>query len=135
MLRILSDHDVQGQVSRLMDICQRPPWVGLWHDLECVLCTFEDFDLADNATDAMIWQICQDHNILMITGNRNAEGPESLEMTIRQRNTPYCLPVLTLADPDRIQHDRQYAEAVVERLFDILIDPDALRGTGRLYVP
>jgi hypothetical protein len=38
-------------------------------------------------------------------------------MTLRQRNTPDCLPVLTLADPDRIQRDRQYAEAVVERLF------------------
>jgi hypothetical protein len=56
-------------------------------------------------------------------------------MTLRQRNTPNCLPVLTLADPDRIQRDRQYAEAVVERLFDILIDPGALRGTGRLYLP
>jgi hypothetical protein len=71
----------------------------------------------------------------MITGNRNAAGPASLETTIRQRNAPNCLPVLTLADPDRIQRDRQYAEAVVERLFDILIDPGALRGTGRLYLP
>jgi hypothetical protein len=71
----------------------------------------------------------------MIIGNRNAEGPESLKMTMRQRNTLHCLPVLTLADPDRIQRDRQYAEAVVERLFDILIDPDALRGTGRLSLP
>ena len=135
MQRILSDHDVQGQVSRLIDICQLPPWVGLWHELECVLCTFEDFDLSEDATDATIWQTCQDHDILMITGNRNAEGPASLGMTIRQRNTLHCLPVLTLADPDRIQRDRQYAEAVVERLFDILIDPDALRGTGRLYLP
>ncbi len=135
MQRIHSDHDVQGQVSRLMDLCQRPPWVGLWRELECVLCTFEDFDLSEDATDATIWQTCQDYDILMITGNRNAEGPESLEMTLRQWNTPDGLPVLTLADPDRIQHDCRYAEAVVERLFDILIDPGALRGTGRLYLP
>jgi hypothetical protein len=118
-----------------MDICQMPPWVDLWRELECRLCTFEDFDLPTDATDATIWQACQDHDILMITGNRNAEGPESLEMTIRQRNAAHCLPVLTLADPDRIQRERPYAEAVVERLFDILIDPDALRGTGRLYLP
>lgn len=135
MQRLLSDHDVQGHVSRLMDICQTPPWVELWRELGCMLCTFEDFDLSENATDRTIWQTCQDNAILMITGNRNAEGPESLEMTIRQRNAPNCLPVLTLADPDRIQRDRQYAEAVVERLFDILIDPDVLRGTGRLYLP
>jgi hypothetical protein len=135
MLRILSDNDVQGHVSRLMDICQLPPWVELWHDLECILCTFEDFDLPNDATDAAIWRACQDNDILLITGNRNAEGRESLEMTIRQWNTPYCLPVLTLADPDRIQREHRYAESVVERLFDILVDTDALRGTGRLYLP
>jgi hypothetical protein len=117
MQRILSDHDVQGHVSRFMDICQRPPWVGLWHELACVLCTFEDFDLSNDATDTTIWHTCQNHDILMITGNRNAEGPKSLEMTIRQHNTPNCLAILTLADPDRIQRDRLYAEAVVERLF------------------
>ena len=135
MQRLLSDHDVQGHVSRLMDICQIPPWVDLWRELECVICTFEDFDLSVDATDATIWQVCQDHNILLLTGNRNAESPESLEMTIRQRNASHCLPVLTLADPDRIQRDRHYTESIVERLFAILIDPDALRGTGRLYLP
>jgi hypothetical protein len=135
MQRLLSDHDVQGHVSRLMDICQLPPWVDLWRELDCTICTFEEFDLPVDATDAAIWQVCQDHNILLITGSRNAESPESLEMTIRQRNASNCLPVLTLADPDRIQRDRHYAESIVERLFDILIDPDALRGTGRLYLP
>ncbi len=135
MLRILSDNDVQGHVSRLMDICQLTPWVELWRDLECVLCTFKDFDLPNDAIDAAIWQACQDNDILLITGNRNAAGPESLEITIRQHNTPHCLPVLTLADPDRIQREHQYAESVVERLFDVLIDPDTLRGTGRLYLP
>ena len=34
-----------------------------------------------------------------------------------------------------MQRDCHYAESIVERLFDILIDPDALRGTGRLYLP
>jgi hypothetical protein len=132
---LLSDHDVQGHVSRLMDICQLPPWVDLWPELECAICTFEEFALPVDATDAAIWQVCQDHNILLITGNRNAASPASLEMTIRQRHASNCLPVLTLADPDRILHDRHYVESIVERLFDILIDPDALRGTGRLYLP
>jgi hypothetical protein len=135
MLRIMSDHDVQGHVSRLMDACQTSPWSGLWHDLECALCTFEDLDLVEDATDAVVWQACQKGEVLLITGNRNAEGPESLEITIRQRNRPDCLPVLTLADPDRIIRDRSYAELVVERLFDILIDVEVFRGTGRLFLP
>jgi hypothetical protein len=48
---------------------------------------------------------------------------------------PDSLPVLTLADPDRIHREREYAELVVERLFEVLIDVNALRGTGRLYLP
>jgi hypothetical protein len=135
MLRMMSDNDVQGHVSRLMDICQSPPWVELWRDLYCVLCTFEDFDLSADASDAEIWQTCQDNDVLLITGNRNAEGPESLEVTIRERNTADSLPVLTLTAPDRIGRDAPYAQSVVERLFDILIDVDVLRRTGRLYLP
>jgi hypothetical protein len=135
MLRLMSDNDVRGQVSRLMDICQLAPWDEMWRDLGCVLVTFGTVHLADDATDATVWQTCQDNEILLITGNRNAEGPESLEMTIRQRNKADCLPVLTLADPDRIQRERAYAESVVERLFDVLIDVDGLRGTGRLFLP
>jgi len=46
-----------------------------------------------------------------------------------------ALPVLTLADPDRIGRDTQYAESVAASLFDVLIDVDVLRGTGRLYLP
>ena len=135
MQRLLSDHDVPGHISRLMDICQLPPWADLWRELGCLLCTFKDFNLRVDATDAAIWQVCQDHHVLLITGNRNAESAESLEMTIRQRNDSTYLPVLTLADPDRIPRDRPYAESIVERLFDILIDLDALRSTGRIFLP
>jgi len=135
MVRIMSDNDVRGHVSRLMDICQGGPWAELWDELECAVCTFGDLDLLEDATDAAVWQACQQGGVLLITGNRNAEGPESLEITIRQRNTPNSLPVLTLADPDRIARDRVYAESVVERLFDVLIDIEMLRGAGRLFLP
>jgi hypothetical protein len=104
-------------------------------DLACVLCTFEDLGLPEDASDAAAWQACQHAGVLLITGNRNAQGPESLEITIQQRNRPDCLPVLTLADPDRIARDRGYAESVVERLFEVLIDVEALRGAGRLFLP
>ena len=135
MRRIMSDNDVQGQSGRLMDVCQSPPWAELWDALDCVCCTFPDLHLAEDGTDAEVWQACQDGDVVLLTGNRNAEGPQSLEITIRQRNQPNCLPVLTLADPDRILRDRSYAESVVERLFDVLVDLDALRGAGRLYLP
>lgn len=135
MLRIMSDNDVRGHVSGVINICQASPWGELWRDLECVACTFGDLELAADATDATAWQACQDNGILLITGNRDARHPDSLEVTLPERNRPDSLPVLTLANPRRIMRDRTYAEAVVERLFDILIGIDALRGTGRLYLP
>jgi hypothetical protein len=110
-------------------------WAEIWQELDCVFCTFEDFDLADDASDMVIWQVCQANEVLLITGNRNAESAESLEMTIRKHGAADSLPVLTLADPDRIGRDRAYAESIVVRLFEIFMDIDELRGAGRLYLP
>ena len=135
MPRIMADNDVLGHVRILVQICESPPWDEFWRESHCQLLAFADLDLAENHTDLRVWEMCQEHGIVLITGNRNAEGPESLEMTLRQHNNPRCLPVLTLADQDRIMRDRAYAETVVETLLGILFDLDNLRGTGRLFVP
>ena len=50
-----------------------------------------------------------------------------MEATIRRHNHERCLPVLTLADQDRIVRDSRYAETVVERLLEVLFDLDNLR--------
>lgn len=135
MFRIMADNDVLGYVGGLMGICQSPAWIEFWRGLECVVWTFADVGLAANAPDSAVWEACQANEIILITGNRNAEGSDSLEATIRQRNNASSLPVLTLSDPRRIARDRQYAEMAVERLFEILIDIDMNRGTGRLFLP
>lgn len=135
MPRIMADNDVVGHVRSLVQICESPPWDEFWREAECELLTFADLGLAEDAIDSEVWRACQEHDTVLITGNRNAEGPESLEVTIRQYNDEQCLPVLTLADQDRIVRDRPYAEAVVEHLLGILYDLSNLRGTGRLYLP
>jgi hypothetical protein len=131
-----------------MDICQMRPWIDLWRGLECVLCTFEEFDLSEDATDATIWQTCQDHDILQITGNRDAEGHESLEMTLRQRNTPNCLSVQDNVDRigtwlyehedahDMLMSWPQGTEALVteDALANVdLMDPEALGSLARWF--
>jgi len=135
MLRIMSDNDVRGLVERLVDICQTPPWEDFWRDLDCTLCTFEDFQLPAHAADSTVWQTCQANEVILITANRNEDGADSLGSTIQNRTRPDCLPVLTLADADRVAHDREHVKAVVERLLVILGDIDDYRGTGRLYLP
>ena len=83
----------------------------------------------------MIWQACQHQEVVLITINRNAHGPDSLEVTIRAQNTPTSLPVFTLADGDRILHDKDYAERAAKRLLEYLLEIDKVRGTGRLFLP
>jgi hypothetical protein len=39
---------------------------------------------------------------MLITGNRNEDGPASLETTIQASNTPASLPVLTISAPQRL---------------------------------
>jgi hypothetical protein len=72
---------------------------------------------------------------VLLTSNRNADGPDSLEATIRAENQPDSLPVITISNHERVLQDRQYAERVAESLLDYLERIDEVRGTGRLYVP
>jgi hypothetical protein len=135
MTGILADLNVEGQVAILLQRWQGPFWREVWVALNLRVETFETLSLALNATDAAIWRACQDRQIVLITGNRNSQGPESLEAVIRQHNTPASLPVFTLANPDRVAKSKGYAERVAERLLEYLLEIDQVRGTGRLYVP
>ncbi|MCI0638326.1 MAG: hypothetical protein L0Y72_25545 [Gemmataceae bacterium] len=60
---------------------------------------------------------------------------DSLEATIQTRNTPTSLPVFTIANVPHLQASKDYAERVIEKLLDSLLRIEALRGTGRLYLP
>ena len=71
----------------------------------------------------------------VITANRNDEGPESLEATIRTLNDASCLPVLTIADPESVLMSREYAERVAIQVLEYLLELGNFRGVGRLYVP
>ena len=83
----------------------------------------------------MIWRTCQEQSLILITANRNADGPDSLEMVIRGENQPDSLPVITLADARRVLRERPYAAKTAEQILDYLMRIDDVRRTGRIYVP
>jgi hypothetical protein len=72
---------------------------------------------------------------VLITGNRNDDGPDSLESVVKDENLPESLPIVTISDPDRLLRDRLYTEKVAERLLEYLFAIDDVRGAGRLFVP
>ncbi len=135
MKGLLADINIQGQVDRLVARMQAEPWKSFWDYLGVRYCHFADVGLVPSALDSVVWERCQADELVLITDNRNKSSPDSLEATIRARNTPTSLPVFTIADVPHLRASRQYADRVIDRLLDSLLRIDALRGTGRLYLP
>jgi hypothetical protein len=107
----------------------------LWRKAEVSVLAFEGLGLPETAPDADVWRACQERQIILITGNRNADSPDSLENTIRAHNDARCLPVITITNPRRLMQSKAYAQRAAERLLDYLLFLENFRGTGRLYIP
>ncbi len=135
MIRLMADNNAEGQVEILLRVLSGELWPSLWNEMETTVVTFEDLHLPREASDADLWRRCQGEQVILITNNRNADDPDSLESIIRAENRPDYLPVFTLAKPRRIEVDRDYAEAAALRLLEYLSRLDGIRGTGRLFLP
>ena len=135
MTGVLADVNIEGQVNYLMALVRAAPWADLWDELALEYLAFSDVGLAREATDSEVWRVCQERRLVLITGNRNSAGPDSLEATIRGCNTNQSLPVFTIGDTERLRNDRDDAKEVVVSLLRSLIGIDELLGTGRLYLP
>jgi hypothetical protein len=135
MPAIMADNDSTGQFAVILALLESDAWNEFWETTNCSVTTFKKLGLEQTAPDAAVWHTCQEREVILVTSNRNAEGAESLEATIRASNTPNSLPVITIADPQRLMESKAYAERAVARLLDYLMDLENYRGTGRLFVP
>jgi len=131
----MADHDIEGQVRLLLHLLTSGEWSDFWNELDYHVESFDSLEIPYNTPDIELWRICQARQIVLITGNRNKAGPHSLESAISQFNTPSSLPVLTIGDPNRVLSNRDYAQHVVSRLLEHLINLENIRGTGQLYIP
>jgi hypothetical protein len=135
MAGLLADVNIEGHVGALLRILQSNDWRELWLAVEMPLRNFSEFGLTADVPDALLWHVCQRHELVLITSNRNNAGADSLEATIRAHNAPGSLPVFTLASAEAVLNSRAYADRAAIRLLEYLFDLDNLRGTGRLYLP
>jgi hypothetical protein len=134
-MKLLADANIQGHVDRLVKRMQAEPWIEFWNSLQISYVSFADVGLDPADSDVIVWKRCQEKRLCLVTNNRSAAGPDSLESTIRACNTPECLPVFTIGDADRTLHDRDYSDAVIWTLVDYLLRIDEVLGTGRLFLP
>ncbi len=135
MKGLLADVNSVKQVRFLLMLLHEDARREFWHYLALTTPTFAEVGLHPRSTDTDVWLKCQADELLLITANRNDDGPDSLEATIRTHGTPHSLPVFTLADANRVLSERSCAEHVADRLLEYLYDMDNLRGAGRLYLP
>lgn len=135
MIILLADENIQGQIRRLVSRMQGAPWTEFWTDLHISCVSFADVGLHPGDTDAIVWHRCQERQAFLLTNNRNDDGPDSLENTIRTCSTSLSLPVFTIGDVDQTLIDRDYSNKVIWALLEYLVDIDNLLGTGRLYIP
>lgn len=135
MRGLLPDINIAGDVRYLVRRIEQSTWSDIWSYLNVTVESFKKLGLNLDDSDLVLWHACQANNLVFVTANRNDDGPNSLATAIRDFNKPRSLPVLTLANPNRLRKSKQYADKVTERLLDILLYIDDYRGTGRVYLP
>ncbi len=131
---IRADNDVGGAVAALRHALDSPDWADLTAVLNLRFLEFEDPGLARDASDQSVWEACQAAGAMLITANR-AGGKTSLEATIQDLSDAASLPLITIADPQRLLRDATYRESAVFSLLDYLERRESLRGAGRLFIP
>jgi len=138
MQGLLADVNVQGYLPYLRALLEA---LNLWTvlaELKLRLVTFPELELPRNLDDRLLWNRCQQDDWLLFTENRNHDGPDSLHATLADSWKMGHLPVVTLANKARFEHDRGYAERVAtdvaEILFGIAQEQEYL-DQPRIWVP
>jgi hypothetical protein len=135
LMKILADHNIEGQLRVLASVWTSTDWLELWQSLDGKVETLAGIGVSSDLPDAQLWELCQERGMLLVTSNRNADGENSLEATMRRLCRQDSLPVVTIADADRVMWDRLYAEQVAVKVLEVILDIDRLKGTRRIFVP
>ncbi|MGQ0633704.1 MAG: DUF5615 family PIN-like protein [Planctomycetaceae bacterium] len=135
MRRLLPDINVEGVLRALLSILDGEEWRDFWTELHLRVFNFDELGLTREANDREVWNACQENDVILVTANRNADDVDSLEVVLRTNRNPRCWPVFTLADPQRILQDREYAARNAVKLLERLDEIELYRGVGRIFVP
>lgn len=131
MITVLADHNIEGQAAILWGTLGARGWLEL---ASLRVMRFADVGLPVDSPDRMVWRFVQARGMLLLTGNRNMKGDDSLGQTMRDEATPESLPVLTIGSLDRLV-EREYRERCAERLVEIALYLERYLGVGRIFIP
>jgi predicted nuclease of predicted toxin-antitoxin system len=131
MIKILVDYNIIGHSALLLFEIRRSGW----SDLKLLeMLNFNDVGLASDASDREVWRFAQENEMILLTANRNMDGEDSLEQTIRRECNENSLPVVTISQPDRLM-EKSYREICAVKLIEVVLYLENFQGVGRLYIP
>lgn len=130
-IKILVDHNMEGQARLLFDELQREGWVEI---IRIEFFYFSTLNLPLDTDDTTVWRFAQENELIILTDNRNQKGETSLAATIARENTIASLPVITVGSVKRLV-ETEYCLEAATKLADILAYLDNHLGTGRLFIP
>jgi len=127
----LIDHNIEGQSLMLFGSITSEGWLDV---LSIRFVSFDEVDLPITSSDRVVWKFAQENQMILLTANRSMKGEDSLEQVLREECIPTSLPVITLANVDRIV-EREYREECVDRLIEIALYLENYLGVSRLFIP
>lgn len=130
-MKVLLDHHMKKQGVLLWGALENTGWLAL---LDIPMLTLEEAGLPIDSNDREVWRFVQENQLILLTGNRNNDGEDSLEQTILEENQATSLPVVTIGMLDRLK-ERAYREQCAEKLVEIVLNIENYLGAGRIYIP
>lgn len=131
MITILSDHDIEGHAYSLIGVLGAEGWLDV---VDLRLMTFTEASLPFDSPDRAVWRFAQENGMILLTNNRNMDGEDSLEQTLREENTPTSLPIVTITNVGRLS-ERHYRERCAFQLLEVALELNKHLGRSRVYIP
>jgi len=129
-MTFLVDYNLDGYALIFLGILAKRGWLE-FQSIQFI--TFREAELSMESSDRIVWRYAQDHQMMILTANRNMKGEDSLEQVMREENTENSFPVLTIGNLDRLS-EAEYRERCAERLIEIAVDLDNYkRGGSAIY--
>jgi hypothetical protein len=132
MIGLLVDHNIERHGQLLWAQFSAADWRAMQVSS---LATLLDAGLSHHASDLELWLFCQRRWMLLLTANRNQRGEDSLQAVLDELKDSQSVPVLTLANSNRVLVDPIYRELCAYRIADIALDLRCYLGTARVFIP
>jgi len=131
-MNFLIDHNLKGHALVLFGAIASLGWLDV---VSIRFITFAEMELAIDSDDRVVWRLTQESQMILMTANRSMKGKDSLEQVMREENTSTSLPVITIANANRLLNNSEYRGRCVESLIEVVLDIDSYRGARRIFIP